>query len=91
MDPNKPETFDDGTIEIKTKEDFSYYINSLLEDFEENGDNWENNTVESFLRGIIAYTRDIDGYYKNMGFDTSTEIPTWRIFAQILKGASVYE
>jgi len=49
------------------------------------------NIRTSFIEGIASFAQDIDGYYKNMEFDTTAETPTWRIFAQILKGATVYE
>jgi hypothetical protein len=53
--------------------------------------NWKNEKIENFIESIIAYSEDIDGYYQNMNFSTSAETPTWRIFAQILKGATIYE
>ena len=84
-------TINDGTIKVVDRDSFVKYVDELLTDFNENGKNWENNQIESFIDGISAYAADIDGYYKNMNFDTSSEVPTWRLFAQILKGATLYE
>jgi MFS-type transporter involved in bile tolerance (Atg22 family) len=91
MNPNKNKAFNDGTQEIQSREDFSNYVQSLLQDFEKNGDTWENNSLSSFLAAIAVYTKGINGYYQSMGIEASAETATWRIFAQILKGASVYE
>ena len=85
------ENIDDGTLKVIDKESFTTYAKNLLEDFKLNGGNWENKSLENFIEAIYRYASDIDGYYSNMNFDTSPNTPTWRIFAQILKGASVYE
>jgi hypothetical protein len=85
------ENIDDGTLKVNNKDSFIKFAKELLKDFKTNGENWENNRLEDFIGGIVAYAEDIDGYYKNMKFDTSSETPTWRIFAQILKGAAIYE
>lgn len=81
----------DGTLGVIDRNSFSKFASELLADYKMNGENWENNSLESFIEGIASYAEDIDGYYSNMKFDTSADTPTWRIFAQILKGAAVYE
>ncbi len=85
------ENIDDGTIDIKDKETFINFVKSLKSDYENNNKQWSVNSIDDFIENIIAYAEDIDGYYKNMNFETSPKIPTWRIFAQILKGATIYE
>ncbi|MDN5201004.1 hypothetical protein QQ008_06520 [Fulvivirgaceae bacterium BMA10] len=85
------ENIDDGTIRVTDRESFSAFVSNLLNEYKKEGSKWENKRIEDFIEGISAYAQDIDGYYENMKFDTSSDTPTWRIFAQILKGATVYE
>ncbi len=82
---------DDGTINIKDKKTFIEFVSKLHAEYKSNGKEWSVNTIDGFIENIAAYAEDIDGYYKNMGFEASPKTPTWRIFAQILKGATVYE
>ncbi len=84
------ENIDDGTIDIKDKETFIDFVRSLKSDYQNNKER-AISSIDEFIENICAYAEDIDGYYKNMHFETSTKTPTWRIFAQILKGATIYE
>ena len=85
------ENIDDGTLKVTDRKSFSNFANNLLTEYKKNEVKWENNRIENFIEAISAYAEDIDGYYKNMNFETSADTPTWRVFAQILKGATVYE
>nr|WP_294934856.1 hypothetical protein [uncultured Flavobacterium sp.] len=82
---------DDGTLNVTDKTSFSEFVRELLTDLKKEDQNWENKKIEDFIEGIASYSEDINGYYQNMGSTTSAETPTWRIFAQILKGATMYE
>ena len=63
----------------------------LTEDFKTNGDNWENKTLDKYLEAIADWTEvDIENYYRN----TKQEIPkniNWKVFADILMAATMYE
>lgn len=85
------ENIDDGTLNIVDKATFSKFVSEMLKKLKEKNTNWENVKTEDFIASIVSYSEDIDGYYQNMDFTTSAETPTWRIFAQILKGATIYE
>jgi len=85
------ENIDDGTLKVTDRKSFSKFAKNLLIDYKKNGKTWKVNRIDDFIENINRYAEDIDGYYKNMNFDTSAETPTWRIFAQILKGSTVYE
>jgi len=85
------ENINDGTQNITDRKSFYEFAQDLLKEYETEGQNWEAKRIDSFIEGIASYAEDIDGYYRNMKFDTTAETPTWRIFAQILKGATVYE
>ena len=76
---------------IENRDDFEKFLACLLENYRSSNDDWENGTLESFLEGLIGFSRDANGYYKNIEQDVDTEIPTWKLFADILLAARVYE
>ncbi|MEK6153141.1 hypothetical protein WIW50_07775 [Flavobacteriaceae bacterium 3-367] len=76
---------------IRNKKEFEVFLKELKLDFETNKENWENFTLAKFLEGISAYTEDLEGYYKNMKIPFDRENPTWKVFADILLGAKIYE
>lgn len=76
---------------IKTKADFDKFLFMLYEDFEVNGQGWENNTLKLYLETLSQYSKDIPGYYQNMNEQVDLERPSWKMFAHILLGATIYE
>ena len=81
---------EDITEGIQTKEDFESFLLLLIEDLKKKSD-WENNDLESYLRGLYGFVKDISGYYKNLRENIDTHKPSWRILADILLAARVYE
>ena len=47
--------------------------------------------MPNFLEALSAYTEDIQGYYDNMKFNVNADEPNWSTFADIFKGAKIYE
>jgi hypothetical protein len=72
-----------------TKKEFTQFIDNLRADFIENKEQWENKTIEDYLEAVSRYIEDIDGYYTNQEIDL--EKVDWKVFADILKGSSMYE
>jgi hypothetical protein len=60
-------------------------------DLLDNLENWENKTLPRFLEALNAYTEDIQGYYDNMKLNVNADKPNWSLFADIFKGARIYE
>jgi hypothetical protein len=80
------------TIEsLEKREDFVYFLKLLHNDVVLNKHQWENTDLPSFLEALTAYAHDIDGYYQNMNIPVDPEKPSWRLFADMLLGARVYE
>ncbi len=48
-------------------------------------------TLDQFLEALAAYAQDIQGYYDNMMPSVNADVPNWRVFADLLMGASMYE
>ena len=80
-----------NTENIDSREGFVVFVKALYSDFKEHGDNWENKTLDAFLERIAAYAEDIDGYYLNRRQNEDPEKATWKLFADILAGATIYE
>jgi hypothetical protein len=76
---------------VQTYDEFQKFLALLAEDYKANGKEWENADVGSFLEALAAYSKDIGGYYKNTNQQVDTSVPSWRVFAEMLCGARVYE
>ena len=79
-------------IKVDSRATFINFLKYFRRDFTENKGNWENNNLTDFLEALESYTEDIDGYYQNLGeSEENADEATWKRFADILKGARVYE
>lgn len=75
---------------LTTKEDFSKFVLEILHDFQNNSANWENQDLSNFLEAIAAWSEDMDSFYANQGRPIPKDV-NWRVFAEILYAARVYE
>lgn len=78
-------------MEVTTKNTFIDFLEKFREDLKQNSENWENLDLNDFLEAMSRYTADIQRYYDNTNQDIDSEKPSWSLFADILKGASIYE
>lgn len=76
--------------EIKTKQDFISFVELLIEDLKNNSQEWSNNNLNDYLEGIANWTEDMDGYYINNNLTIPNNIH-WKVFANILIAAKIYE
>jgi hypothetical protein len=74
-----------------TKNEFIESITKLRLNFESNSENWENKTIPDYLEALESYINDIQGYYDKTQQNVNSEIADWKVFSDILVGASVYE
>lgn len=70
-----------------THKQFSEYVQQLRNNQEE----FENKTLDDFLEALGSYAEDIAGYYKNTNQHVDLEKVNWKVFADIITGASIYE
>lgn len=68
---------------IQSQSDFEYFLKLLVKDFSENKESWENDRLELFLEGLYGYNFESE---KN-----PIENPSWKVFAEMLLAAKVYE
>jgi len=75
---------------IHDREDFVSFVDALLHNYKVEPSRWENADLPSFLEALVAWARDMDGYYQHRG-ELMQEQPSWKIFGQMLMAATTYE
>lgn len=75
---------------ITSRDDFVAFVDSLRQDLAVHPDEWQNPTLASFLEGLSAWVRDMDGYYENHRLPVPTT-PSWKNLAEMLLAAKCYE
>ena len=55
-------------------------------------EDFENNTLDSFLEAMKNWIEDMDGYYKNIGMrEYNDKTLNWSMLADILNASRIYE
>lgn len=80
-----------SNFKVTNRQDFINFICLLRQDLIDNPESWENKKLDSFLEAISSYAEDIQGYYNNTNKNINADEPDWQTFADIFKGASIYE
>lgn len=75
---------------IASRHDLARFVEQLRQDLEDNPDQWENCSLDSYLEAMAAWLHDMDGYYRNQGLAIPSA-PSWRTIAQILLASKSYE
>jgi hypothetical protein len=76
---------------VSDRQSFIEFIDLLREDLIKKPKTWENKNLGDFLEALASYAQDIQGYYDNTGQKVNADQASWQIFADIFKGASIYE
>jgi hypothetical protein len=76
---------------IRDRKEFIAFLEKLHEDYLSNSEEWENPTLDRFLEAMVAYAKDIQGYYDNSNQKIGANDASWQIFSDILEGAKIYE
>lgn len=74
-------------ILVTDRESFIRFLGLLIEDLRNNPRSWPNGTLEHYLQAMASYTGSIQTYYDNTNQDVDADVPSWKVFADILKGA----
>ncbi|WP_115619527.1 DUF7660 family protein [Chryseobacterium indoltheticum] len=78
-------------FKVTDRQTFIKFLELLRNNFLDNPESWKNKTLPDFLEAFSSYTEDIQGYYDNMKLNVNADKPDWSTFADILKGATIYE
>jgi hypothetical protein len=76
---------------VTDRQSFIAFLNRFSEDYKQNKSYWENGNIESFLDAMISCTEDAQGFYNNTNQKINADVASWKVFADILMGASMYE
>ncbi len=76
---------------IRGRADFVSFLPVLLRNLRDHPEEWTNDSLERFLEGMLGFVEGMDGYYANIGVAVDTETPGWRVVADSLLAARVYE
>lgn len=76
---------------IASKADFTDFVRLLFHNYRNHPNEWENGSLNLFLQGLVGFVENMEGYYQNLGAAVDLERPGWRVFADILLAARVYE
>jgi hypothetical protein len=80
-----------SNFKVTDRQTFIKFIDLLQKDFVTNPDSWGNKNLDDFLETLSSYAEDIDGYYKNTNQNVNADESNWQTFADIFKGATIYE
>jgi hypothetical protein len=78
-------------FKVTDRQSFIKFLDLLRKDFLDNPDEWENKNLDDFLEAMTRYTEDIQGYYDNTKQNVNADQPDWQTFADIFRGATIYE
>ncbi|WP_293953798.1 MULTISPECIES: DUF7660 family protein [unclassified Sphingobacterium] len=78
-------------LKVTDRQSFIKFLGLLHKDLLQNPETWENKTLPDFLEALALYAEDIQGYYDNTEANVDAEKAEWSTFADIFKGAKVYE
>lgn len=81
-----------GKIEtIETREDFTSFVHDLRNDLLEGAAYWQNTSLDSYLDSAEFWVSErMDEYFRRYQEQVPPQ-PSWRLFAEILFAAAVYE
>ena len=80
-----------SNFKITDRQTFIKFIDLLRQDFIDRPESWENKKLEYFLGAISSYAEDIQGYFDNTKQNINADEASWQTFADIFKGAALYE
>ncbi len=76
---------------VTSKEEFEFFLQCLIKDYLDNRNKWENSDLRNYLEGLSGYVIDMEGYYRDIEEKVDVNVISWRIAAEMLIAASVYE
>lgn len=77
---------------VATRDQFIEFLKELEVNLIECRSEWENHDIQSFIGGLRRFLASSDGYYRNFGLEVvDASQPSWRLFADAMLAAKVYE
>jgi hypothetical protein len=79
------------SFEVTDWNSFMKFLNLFHQDLLNNKAEWKNKPLEDFLEAFIFYIKDIQVYYDNSNQEINADSASWKVFADLFKGAKMYE
>ena len=76
--------------EVKTRAELIACVRALAQQAPSAESGFENRDLESYLEALAAWLEDMDGYFEGRG-ETPPKEMSWRLLAQALTAATIYE
>ena len=77
---------------IETRTDFGRFLREMADDYAQNPDAWQPEGIADLLDRMAIYAgQPLKGFTANMRPGVSAEQASWRMFADIVAGARIYE
>jgi hypothetical protein len=76
---------------VQSRQELISHLFRLMDDFDGVGNLWKNQDVYTFMQAMAAWLNDCEESYRQSGQSVDVEIPSWRLFADALSAAAVYE
>ena len=76
---------------LDSREDLVRFVYALQVSHTEHPEVWDNRDLATFLGAFAAFLNDAGGYYRNAKLNVSADTPSWRLFADCLLAARVYD
>jgi hypothetical protein len=75
---------------VSSRADLARFLSEAAVDCQQNPGEWSNRELKTFLEAMAAWIQDMDGYYKNRNEPVPVR-PDWKVFAEMVAAARVYE
>jgi hypothetical protein len=76
---------------VVDRKSFIEFLELPRKDFSINEKSRENQNLGEYLGAMARYTEDIRGFYDNTAQNINADEPSWKLFADLVKGATMYE
>ncbi|USA47698.1 hypothetical protein NDN11_06180 [Acinetobacter sp. C26M] len=76
---------------ISSHTELAIFIKKLRQNLIDDPNNWENINLSDFLDALASWTEDMEGYYKNIDQSNRLDKLDWKVFAEMLMAARIYE
>ncbi len=75
--------------QLQTRDDFVRFVRELRNDLKDHPTEWANRDLAMYFDALAAWVADMDGNFEHKAESPATV--DWKLFAQILLAAKVYE
>ena len=74
--------------QVDDRESFFVFVRALIDDYEQNPDEWQNGTIHDFLESAVAWSEATSAITHTQMLQSTA---SWRAFAEFLYAGKIYE